>query len=97
MSNTGHSSAPRLMSWQADSHLTPTFYSSVVSRLSHIGSWPSLYSLSMDYTENTPSNSSVVGWCHYLHGPHRKHCSSVACAVVTLKSCLLCHNLVILL
>jgi hypothetical protein len=63
------------------------------------GSWYSLYSLRIDSTENSTSNSSfVVGWRRYPCGPYRKHCSSVACAVVvTLMSCLLYRNLVITL
>jgi hypothetical protein len=62
--------------------------------LSRNGSWSSLYSLGMDRTENTTSNSSsIVGWRRYQRGPHRKHRSFVACAIVVMLMSLLCRNL----
>jgi hypothetical protein len=57
-SNSGCSSAPRLTFSQAGGHLTPTSYSPdfclrSVSQLTRNCSWPLLYSLGTDHTENT--------------------------------------------
>jgi hypothetical protein len=41
--------------------VTVEVFDTASTRVSHIGIWLSLYSLSMDHTENTTSNSSVVG------------------------------------
>jgi hypothetical protein len=91
-SNSGRSSTLGLA---AISHQTPTLLTAI-SGLSHNGSWSSLYNPGTNHTENTISNSSsIVRWRHYLWKLHRKHCSSVACAiVVTLVRCLLFHNIV---
>jgi hypothetical protein len=74
-SNSGHSSASLLTSWQADGHLTPTSYSSnchlkalsrLLSRLSawtHNGIWFLFYSLNTGSTENIVSNSSSAVVC----------------------------------
>jgi hypothetical protein len=77
----------------------PSTLRSATSRLSCNGSCFSAYSFGMDCTENTASNSySLVGWHYCLRGPYRKHCSSVACAIiVALMSCLLWHDLVMAL
>jgi hypothetical protein len=63
-SNSEHSSAPGLTSSQAGDHLTPTSYSSVISKLSRNGSYSSLYSPCTDRRENV---SSIIA-CSLVSG-----------------------------
>jgi hypothetical protein len=78
-SDNGHY-APRLTPSHANGHRTPISYCSNCHL--RTGSWSSLYS-STDRVEIAAFSSSLIGWSRYPFRPHRKHQSSVACAVMS--------------
>jgi hypothetical protein len=76
-SSSGNSSASGLKTSKVGCHLTPisyTFNCRLKTLFGPTDSWPALYSLATDPTENTyPDSSPAVAWHTYRHGGRRKH------------------------